>query len=75
LSRPHVTFPESRLHPALRAALAARGYETPTAVQAAVIDAAGDRDLLVSSHTGSGKTVAFGCAMASSNNIHKNELL
>jgi ATP-dependent RNA helicase DeaD len=54
------------LHPALRAALAARGYETPTGVQAAVLEAASDRDLLVSSHTGSGKTVAFGCAMADS---------
>ena len=62
-----MTFAESRLHPALRAALAARGYETPTGVQAAVLDAgAGARDLLVSSHTGSGKTVAFGAAMADS---------
>ncbi|NIJ20548.1 ATP-dependent RNA helicase DeaD [Sphingomonas naasensis] len=51
--------------PALLAeALAARGYATPTAVQAAVIepDAAG-RDLIVSAQTGSGKTVAFGLAM------------
>ena len=60
-----MTFAESKVHPALRAALAARGYETPTGVQEAVLDAdAGGRDLLVSSHTGSGKTVAFGCAMA-----------
>jgi ATP-dependent RNA helicase DeaD len=62
-----VTFAELTIHPALRAALAARGYETPTGVQAAVLDAASaGRDLLVSSQTGSGKTVAFGGAMADS---------
>jgi ATP-dependent RNA helicase DeaD len=60
-----VTFAELSIHPALRAALAARGYETPTGVQAAVLDAgSAGRDLLVSSQTGSGKTVAFGAAMA-----------
>ena len=62
-----MTFAELSIHPALRAALAARGYETPTGVQAAVLDAGcSGRDLLVSSHTGSGKTVAFGGAMADS---------
>jgi ATP-dependent RNA helicase DeaD len=62
-----VTFADLSLHPALRAALAARGYETPTGVQAAVLaPASGARDLLVSSQTGSGKTVAFGAAMADS---------
>jgi len=62
-----VTFAELNIHPALRAALAARGYETPTGVQAAVLDAASaGRDLLVSSQTGSGKTIAFGAAMADS---------
>ena len=62
-----MTFSELDIHPALGAALAARGYETPTGVQAAVLDAASrGRDLLVSSHTGSGKTVAFGAAMADS---------
>ena len=52
-------------HPGLRGALAARGYTTPTPVQAAVLaaDAAG-KDLLVSAQTGSGKTVAFGLALA-----------
>ena len=46
-------------------ALAARGYEAPTPVQAAVLeDEAGGRDLIVSAQTGSGKTVAFGLAMA-----------
>lgn len=52
--------------PALLAeALAARGYATPTSVQAAVLEANGDgRDLIVSAQTGSGKTVAFGLAIA-----------
>lgn len=52
--------------PALLAeALTARGYAEPTPVQAAVLepDAAG-RDLIVSAQTGSGKTVAFGLAIA-----------
>ncbi len=49
----------------LAAALSARSYEAATPVQAAVIapETAG-RDLLVSAQTGSGKTVAFGLAMA-----------
>ncbi len=49
----------------LAAALAARGYETLTPVQAAMLadDALGS-DLLVSAQTGSGKTVAFGIALA-----------
>ena len=56
-------FPDA--HPSLLRALAERGYAEPTPVQAAVLrpDAAG-RDLLVSAQTGSGKTVAFGLAMA-----------
>jgi ATP-dependent RNA helicase DeaD len=57
-----MTFPAS--HPALDAALLERGYEIPTPVQSAVLEAEGDRDLLVSAQTGSGKTVAFGIAMA-----------
>lgn len=49
----------------LAGALAERGYEAPTPVQAAVIEpAAAGRDLIVSARTGSGKTVAFGMAMA-----------
>jgi len=49
----------------LAAALAAKGYETLTPVQAAVLDPeTAGRDLLVSAQTGSGKTVAFGMAMA-----------
>lgn len=49
----------------LAEALAARGYDEPTAVQAAVLEPeAAGRDLIVSAQTGSGKTVAFGLAMA-----------
>ncbi|MDN3647026.1 DEAD/DEAH box helicase [Pontixanthobacter aestiaquae] len=53
------------LPPILGDALTERGYEKPTAVQAAVIEQeAAGRDLIVSAQTGSGKTVAFGLAMA-----------
>ena len=46
-------------------ALAAKGYETLTDVQQAVTDPElQDADLLVSAQTGSGKTVAFGIAIA-----------
>ncbi|QDH17217.1 DEAD/DEAH box helicase [Swingsia samuiensis] len=56
-------FPDT--HPALQRALVARGYEQPTPVQEAVLKPGLDeRDLLVSAQTGSGKTVAFGLAMA-----------
>ncbi|MCU0906591.1 MAG: DEAD/DEAH box helicase [Rhodobacteraceae bacterium] len=53
------------ISPPLAAALADRGYQSLTAVQQAVLaaDVAG-RDLLVSAQTGSGKTVAFGIAVA-----------
>ena len=48
----------------LSVALAERGYEALTPVQAAVTDPAlRDADLLVSAQTGSGKTVGFGLAM------------
>lgn len=64
----HESFPLSlpqTIHPALAAALAERGYSTLTPVQESVLapEAAG-RDLLVSAQTGSGKTVAFGMAIA-----------
>ena len=60
-------FPAS--HPALDRALSARGYAEPTPVQSAVLEATLNedgtgRDLLVSAQTGSGKTVAFGLALA-----------
>ena len=53
------------LNAALERALAARAYTEPTPVQLAVLttEAAG-RDLLVSAQTGSGKTVAYGLALA-----------
>jgi len=58
-------MPFTNLPPLLAGALAARGYDTPTPVQAAVLEAEADgRDLIVSAQTGSGKTVAFGLAMA-----------
>jgi len=58
-------MPFPKTHPALERALADRGYSEPTPVQAAVLtDEAVGRDLLVSAQTGSGKTVAFGLAMA-----------
>ncbi|HKQ10422.1 MAG TPA: DEAD/DEAH box helicase, partial [Rhizomicrobium sp.] len=58
-----MSFPAT--HPALSRALEERQYTTPTPVQRAVTepDAEG-RDLLVSAQTGSGKTIAFGLAMA-----------
>ncbi len=59
-----MTLPET-IHPALAAALAERGYDTLTPVQLDVLaPEAADRDLLVSAQTGSGKTVAFGMALA-----------
>ncbi len=52
-------------HPALASTLAKKGYTTLTPVQDAVLDPAlTEQDLLVSAQTGSGKTVAFGLAMA-----------
>ena len=53
-----------QINSALAEALGARGYETLTPVQSAVIaEEAHGRDLIVSAKTGSGKTVAFGLAM------------
>ena len=59
-----MAFPD--LHPSLLRALTARNYTEPTPVQLAVLrlDSA-ERDLLVSAPTGSGKTVAYGLALAS----------
>ena len=52
--------------PPLARALAEKNYADPTPVQAAVLaDDASGRDLLVSAQTGSGKTVAYGLAIAS----------
>jgi ATP-dependent RNA helicase DeaD len=60
---PFVTFPTTSA--SLARALAERHYDAPTPVQTAVLaDAAAGRDLLVSAQTGSGKTVAYGLAIA-----------
>lgn len=58
-----MAFPST--HPSLGRALAERNYTEATPVQTAVLaeDASG-RDLLVSAQTGSGKTVAYGLAIA-----------
>jgi ATP-dependent RNA helicase DeaD len=58
-----VTFPTTP--PPLARALAERNYDAATPVQTAVLaNDAADRDLLVSAQTGSGKTVAYGLAIA-----------
>jgi ATP-dependent RNA helicase DeaD len=59
-----VTF--FKASPALARALAERNYTSPTPVQTAVLsDEAQAGDILVSAQTGSGKTVAYGLAIAS----------
>src|SRR3982751_4464840 len=59
-------MPYPQLHPALAQALDARGFESLSPVQSAVIaEEADGRDLIVAAKTGSGKTVAFGLAIAS----------
>lgn len=58
-----MTFPP--LPASLEAALAERGYNAATPVQSEVLQQqAAGRDLVVSAQTGSGKTIAFGLAMA-----------
>ena len=58
-----LAFPSTRAP--LARALAAHGYADATPVQAAVLEAdAAGLDLLVSAQTGSGKTIAYGLAMA-----------
>jgi ATP-dependent RNA helicase DeaD len=59
-----MSLPETIIAPIART-LEAKGYDSLTPVQAAVIEPEADgRDLLVSAQTGSGKTVAFGMAIA-----------
>ncbi len=54
------------IHSALASALAAKGYSQLTPVQIEMTSGGhGEADLLVSAQTGSGKTVAFGIAIAS----------
>ncbi|MDD3434028.1 MAG: DEAD/DEAH box helicase, partial [Tepidiphilus sp.] len=60
VSTPSLSFADLGLPEALVAAVAQSGYTTPTEVQARAIPAVlAGADLLVSSHTGSGKTAAF----------------
>jgi ATP-dependent RNA helicase DeaD len=55
-----------RTSPALARALVERNYNEPTPVQSAVLTMEAEgRDVLVSAQTGSGKTVAYGLAIAS----------
>ncbi|MBD8065060.1 DEAD/DEAH box helicase [Devosia sp. PTR5] len=59
-----MSLPETIL-PSIARALEAKGYDSLTPVQSAIIeDETAGRDLLVSAQTGSGKTVAFGMAIA-----------
>jgi ATP-dependent RNA helicase DeaD len=63
---PNRTSPFAAIHPALASALTAKGYHQLTPVQLAMTNEDhGEADLLVSAQTGSGKTVAFGIAIAS----------
>ena len=56
---------DSAIAAPLAAALASRGYDSLTPVQSAMLaEGVAGRDLLVSAQTGSGKTVAFGIAIA-----------
>jgi ATP-dependent RNA helicase DeaD len=60
---PPLAFPH--VPAVLARALTERGYQDPTPVQTAVLEGeTAERDLLVSAQTGSGKTVAYGLAMA-----------
>ena len=62
---PSDTSPIAKIHPSLSIALANKGYSQLTPVQLAMTNAElGEADLLVSAQTGSGKTVAFGIAIA-----------
>jgi ATP-dependent RNA helicase DeaD len=64
-SEQNLTSPIAKIHPALSISLADKGYSQLTPVQLAMTDAElGEADLLVSAQTGSGKTVAFGIAIA-----------
>ncbi len=61
--------------PALSQALHKRGYETLTQVQSSVLaPELAEADLLVSAQTGSGKTVAFGIAIAPNLLLGKDKL-
>ena len=64
IERPEMTA-EIMIAEPLAEALAKKGYEALTPVQEAVLEPdLAEKDLLVSAQTGSGKTVAFGLALA-----------
>ena len=59
------SFADMNLEPEIQQALDDMGYETPMAVQTAVFQHVMEgRDIMVQSHTGSGKTAAFGIPIA-----------
>ncbi len=65
----HVSL-AAAIHPALTSALAAKGYSQLTPVQLEMANGGqGEADLLVSAQTGSGKTVAFGIAIATCTDV------
>jgi len=65
LSARKVSLAFSEIPASLTRALSERNYVDATPVQEAVLDPqASARDLLVSAQTGSGKTVAYGLALA-----------
>lgn len=67
------TFTSFALHDSLNQALANLGFTTPTPVQQQAVPAALEgKDLLVSSQTGSGKTVAF--LLPTLNNLAENNV-
>ena len=67
ISREPLMTEDLQIAAPLAAALQTKGYETLTPVQEAVIaPEIEEQDLLVSAQTGSGKTVAFGLALAKS---------
>ena len=71
---PIIPFKEWNLEPLLLKGLEAIGYAEPTKVQNAVYPTAqGGKDLMVQSHTGSGKTAAFGIPIINKIDVNKPE--
>ena len=69
-----MALPET-IAPTLLGALVEKGYDTLTPVQSAMLEPdASTADLLVSAQTGSGKTVAFGMAIAADLLMGKDRL-
>jgi ATP-dependent RNA helicase DeaD len=56
-------FSDLGLRKELQSALDRQGYYEAMPVQASVLQSGTDRDLIVQARTGSGKTVAYGCAL------------